>query len=180
MMKKIFLIPILVVVGAGALFAYRMQVANNSNIIPNTPNTIACTLEAKLCPDGSYVGRTGPRCEFAECPAAPVPTPISKKSGISGTVTLSPTCPVERIPPDPGCAPRGYATSINILKSGSSAIIKIIQSNDSGAFSVDLASGSYILQAQGGKVLPRCGDISVVVKSNQYTKTEISCDTGIR
>jgi len=28
----------------------------------------ACTEEAKLCPDGSYVGRTGPNCEFAPCP----------------------------------------------------------------------------------------------------------------
>ncbi|TSC75278.1 MAG: hypothetical protein G01um101430_485 [Parcubacteria group bacterium Gr01-1014_30] len=27
----------------------------------------ACTQEAKLCPDGSYVGRTGPNCEFAAC-----------------------------------------------------------------------------------------------------------------
>ena len=29
---------------------------------------VACTQEAKLCPDGSYVGRTGPKCEFAPCP----------------------------------------------------------------------------------------------------------------
>ena len=28
----------------------------------------ACTMEAKLCPDGSAVGRTGPNCEFAPCP----------------------------------------------------------------------------------------------------------------
>ena len=28
----------------------------------------ACTEEAKLCPDGSAVGRTGPNCEFAPCP----------------------------------------------------------------------------------------------------------------
>lgn len=28
----------------------------------------ACTLEAKLCPDGSSVGRSGPNCEFKECP----------------------------------------------------------------------------------------------------------------
>ncbi len=28
---------------------------------------IACTMEAKQCPDGSYVGRTGPNCEFAPC-----------------------------------------------------------------------------------------------------------------
>jgi hypothetical protein len=29
---------------------------------------VACTLEAKICPDGSSVGRTGPNCEFAPCP----------------------------------------------------------------------------------------------------------------
>jgi len=29
---------------------------------------IFCTEDAKLCPDGSYVGRSGPRCEFASCP----------------------------------------------------------------------------------------------------------------
>ena len=30
---------------------------------------VACTQEAKLCPDGkTFVGRTGPKCEFAACP----------------------------------------------------------------------------------------------------------------
>lgn len=29
---------------------------------------VACTMEAKICPDGSAVGRTGPNCEFAPCP----------------------------------------------------------------------------------------------------------------
>jgi hypothetical protein len=29
---------------------------------------IFCTEEAKLCPDGSYVSREGPNCEFAKCP----------------------------------------------------------------------------------------------------------------
>lgn len=28
----------------------------------------ACTEEAKICPDGTAVGRTGPNCEFAPCP----------------------------------------------------------------------------------------------------------------
>lgn len=31
-------------------------------------SAIACTLEAKLCPDGSYVSRAGENCEFARCP----------------------------------------------------------------------------------------------------------------
>lgn len=30
--------------------------------------TVACTMEAKICPDGSSVGREGPNCEFAPCP----------------------------------------------------------------------------------------------------------------
>jgi hypothetical protein len=43
---------------------------------------VMCTMEAKLCPDGSYVSRTGPNCEFAPCPGeggqtqpAPIPVP---------------------------------------------------------------------------------------------------------
>ncbi len=37
------------------------------------PSSIACTQEAKLCSNGSYVARTGPNCEFAACPnASPV------------------------------------------------------------------------------------------------------------
>lgn len=34
--------------------------------LPTEP--VACTMEAKMCPDGSAVGRTGPNCEFAPCP----------------------------------------------------------------------------------------------------------------
>ena len=28
-----------------------------------------CTAEARICPDGSTVGRSGPQCSFGECPA---------------------------------------------------------------------------------------------------------------
>jgi hypothetical protein len=30
----------------------------------------ACTMEAKLCPNGTAVGRVGPNCDFAPCPDA--------------------------------------------------------------------------------------------------------------
>ncbi len=33
------------------------------------PSVVACTMEAKICPDGSAVGRQGPHCEFAPCPS---------------------------------------------------------------------------------------------------------------
>ncbi len=37
-------------------------------LVKKAPKPVACTQEAKICPDGSAVGRTGPNCEFAECP----------------------------------------------------------------------------------------------------------------
>lgn len=33
---------------------------------------VMCTMDAKICPDGSAVGRSGPNCEFAPCPEAPI------------------------------------------------------------------------------------------------------------
>ncbi len=36
--------------------------------IPKPSEQVFCTQEAMLCPDGSYVGRTGPNCELTACP----------------------------------------------------------------------------------------------------------------
>lgn len=41
--------------------------------LPTPP--VACTMEAKQCPNGSWVGRTGPSCQFASCPSGPVVSP---------------------------------------------------------------------------------------------------------
>lgn len=59
-----------VLVIAIVLIAAYVAYADYSGMWPFTPKEIACTMEAKQCPDGSYVGRTGPNCEFAECPSA--------------------------------------------------------------------------------------------------------------
>jgi hypothetical protein len=43
-------------------------------------NGMACTEEAKICPDGSSVVRTGPDCEFAPCPTtSTLENELSKK-----------------------------------------------------------------------------------------------------
>ena len=46
------------------------QILSTFKFIKEETDNVACTMEAKLCPDGSYVGRTGPNCEFAPCPDA--------------------------------------------------------------------------------------------------------------
>lgn len=58
----------------GGIYLY---VQNRNRLELNLP-PVACTLEVKMCPDGSFVGRIGPNCEFALCPGpdqSPTPTP---------------------------------------------------------------------------------------------------------
>lgn len=88
--QKGFVIPIVVaiiallVLGGGTYVYVNKKAVDNSkinfpDIVNNLPTStttknnppvispIACTMDAKMCPDGSYVGRTGPKCEFV-CP----------------------------------------------------------------------------------------------------------------
>lgn len=55
---------------------------------PDYPEAVACAMDAKLCPDGSSVGRTGPYCEFEACPGeSPIPLqPIKPTEPRGGTV----------------------------------------------------------------------------------------------
>lgn len=41
------------------------------SIVPEKPtddSDVVCTMDVKQCPDGTYVGRVPPDCEFAPCP----------------------------------------------------------------------------------------------------------------
>lgn len=108
-------------------------------------------------------------------------TPASN-SGIRGTVLLGPTCPVEKVPPDPACADKPYKTTINAIKIGSpqSSIFKAVGSDDAGRYEITLPAGEYALQPVGGNPLPRCETKNVVVEANKFGEINLSCDTGIR
>ena len=282
MKRYAIFIGILVLAIVAALWMIQVRVAKAPI------DGLMCTQDAKLCPDGSAVGRTGPRCEFAECPSAGsssasttvtlaigasatihgtvigvldlvedsrcpadvqciqagtvrvrvsvdayelpftltlgqpqvvgdttitlvsvVPAQkyakqtvqasdyrftfigVSKKasspsgikpysSSVRGTVLLGPTCPVERIPPDPACAEKPYATAVVVYRTGSKSPFVIGNSDATGAFEFSLPPGSYTLSAKGGTMLPRCNETNVAVVPEEYTSVTISCDTGIR
>ena len=101
-------------------------------------------------------------------------------SGVMGTVNLGPTCPVERIPPMPGCEPKPYQTTIQVTKDGDSSFQQSISSDLDGRFKVDLLPGTYQFSAKGGAIMPRCSPATVEVKSKEFVVFTISCDTGIR
>jgi hypothetical protein len=50
---------------------------------------VACTDEAKVCPDGTAVGRTGPDCQFAACPAATAGETTAWKTLVDETAGVS-------------------------------------------------------------------------------------------
>ena len=55
-----------------------------SSVVPTIPTSPTCTQEAKICPDGSSVSRTGPNCAFAECPMSTSSVTIQPSIEISG------------------------------------------------------------------------------------------------
>lgn len=68
--------PLLIVIVIAAVIAICCLVSCCLSILfasiapkTSTPEGMACTMEARLCPDGSYVGRNGANgCQFDPCP----------------------------------------------------------------------------------------------------------------
>jgi hypothetical protein len=161
------------------------------NIVPsaawadsNTGSKVACTAEAKLCPDGSAVGRSGPNCEFAPCPGhvpAPskpdIPAPSSRQ-GIIGIVTLGPRCPVERVPEPDNCKDKPYMASLVATSQDASSSPFYFYSDADGKFRVDLPAGTYAIASQDTG-LPICKG-SAIVMPGKFTVIKVACDTGIR
>lgn len=87
--QKRFLISLAIALLLVGILVYIIQFPATAPTA-ETPEGQMCTMEAKLCSDGSYVGRTGPNCEFAPCPEVMgVPgtenwrTSTDQKSGLS-------------------------------------------------------------------------------------------------
>jgi len=58
----------------------------------NSQKPVACTEEARICPDGSAVGRIGPNCEFAQCPDMKKDETVDCKSDLDCFIEESKNC----------------------------------------------------------------------------------------
>ncbi|OGC80730.1 hypothetical protein A2943_02480 [Candidatus Adlerbacteria bacterium RIFCSPLOWO2_01_FULL_51_16] len=178
---KIILTIVSVVAAGLLLWFYVPQVRELAPTPGGGGGPVACTAEAMQCPDGSWVGRTGPNCEFV-CPGGNSGGGgiLPYNSGIRGTVMVGPTCPVERIPPDPNCADKPLQTLVAIYRPTDLVhAIVLMQSDAKGTFEVSLPPGEYAVGA-GESTPPNCPFTEVVVGPDAYTSIVISCDSGIR
>ena len=151
-----------------------------SSLFKSPPPPIACTQEAKQCPDGSYVGRTGPNCAFAACPTS---TGSSQSSGmLQGTLTIGPICPVEQIGHPCNPTPEMYAAhQVFVYSSDKSKLVATLTPNSQGYFSVALPVGTYLIDVQHQSIgAVKGAPADVIVSSGQTETITISIDTGIR
>lgn len=186
--KIILLLVLLIAIGAvGGLSLFFGKGIDRSD------NKIACTMEAKLCPDGSAVGRTGPKCEFAKCPDEEIGDVgdgsgtgggagiMPYKSGIRGVVTRGPMCPVVRVGEE--CPDVPYETGIIVshIDTPSKIFATISQRSDKdGKFLINLPPGDYMVNAVNDGISKTCDSVLVSIGPDEIKNINISCDTGIR
>lgn len=103
-------------------------------------------------------------------------------TGVRGTVTAGPTCPVVTDPPDRNCAERLVSGAVLVVSDARGAEVARGTSRDDGTFALELAPGAYHLTPQPVEGLmgtPAVIDFEVGA-GQPMTELQVSYDTGIR
>jgi len=168
-----FLIAALVTVAVGAA---ALQYHKEEKVV-------GCTEEAKICPDGSAVGRSGPQCEFTACPEViATTTPPQSQGTLKGQVTIGPVCPVETVGnPCKPTAEMYAAAKVFVYTSDKKTLLKTITPDQNGKFSINLLPGTYFIdmihQRMGGTTgVPT----TITILSGKATTLNLDVDTGLR
>ena len=152
-----------------------LRSGENCAVAPPPPK--ACTADAKICPDGSAVGRTGPNCEFAACPVANPPTNYT----LYGKVTIGPLCPVE-----PCSTVFDYrGVRVNVYDAASKNYVTRVNADSDGYYSINLGQGNYLVNvtdSSGNSFgMPRLDYTQTVsIVNGHQIEMDFSIDTGIR
>lgn len=105
---------------------------------------------------------------------------------LQGKISIGPLCPVETIPPQPGCTPtaetyKAWQTAI-WNSSKTQKIINIIPNSD-GTFQIKLSEGEYVIDFVNpdmGKLRNTGLPLKFSVNRSKTTQLSINIDTGIR
>jgi hypothetical protein len=99
-------------------------------------------------------------------------------SGIVGQVTIGPMCPV--VQAGSPCPDKHYQAALTVLASPSRTRVLQFQTDSNGLYRITLAPGEYILHPESPGVMPHAGEIPFVVHAGQFTRLDVSYDSGIR
>jgi hypothetical protein len=132
-----------------------------------------------VAPDGavSVVSESGPAV-----PADAWPSPLGAgRTGVGGVALAGPVCPVETVPPDPGCAPRPVAGAVIVIRDAGGSEVARAMTGADGSFFAELPAGDYVVEPQPveglmGTAVP----LEVSVVDGLPSEVKLDYDTGIR
>jgi len=104
------------------------------------------------------------------------PRAAAERSGIFGTVSAGPTCPVEMV--GSPCPPRIWTG--NVEATDANGHVFRTATDDQGNYAITLAPGSYQVLAVTGDGPPFGEPTPVVVSTAATQRVDLSVDTGIR
>lgn len=112
--------------------------------------------------------------------SAGVPSILPYQSGIRGSVTIGPTCPVVQYPPTGACDDKPYETTLSIINT-SGKQVAIATSKKDGTFVIALPPGVYTIKPNAPPArMPYAASQTVTVPATGYVDVTISYDSGIR
>lgn len=113
---------------------------------------------------------------------SPASSPVAKVH-LTGRATAGPVCPVERVPPDPNCAPRPVAGAVLVIITVAGAEVGQARTAADGSFAFDVPEGDYTLVPQRVEGLLGTAppiEFSVRLGGPQPAPFDVQYDTGIR
>jgi len=161
------------------------------NALLRTALFLVCTvLLAVACTAAGATPAPSPSPGSSPAPSAtaipsPIPTPPGSppagKVRLAVSLVAGPVCPVEQNPPDPGCAPRPVPGATIVVRDASGAQVAQLTSDAKGQASVDLAPGSYVVEAKpSGGLMGTPEPVTVQLTDAKSGEVTLSYDTGIR
>jgi hypothetical protein len=114
---------------------------------------------------------------FASCAPASGPS-----YPVGGSAVAGPVCPVERIPPDPACAPRPVVGAVIVITASDGHEVARTTTDTDGRWTTTLAAGTYTLTPQAVTgLLGSAPPLQFTVSATRSSLSlDVTYDTGIR
>ena len=102
---------------------------------------------------------------------------------MTGTVTAGPVCPVERVPPDPSCAPRPVAGAVIVATDANGHEVGRATSDADGSYRLLVSETGTVLITSlpvTGLMSPPAAVSVSLTSPSQIEHVDLEYDTGIR
>jgi hypothetical protein len=181
-LKLLILVVFLIALASGLLQGFK-------HLSPTRPVTVPITSPTAASSTPTMPPVPAPPTSTSTTSPATSPTPVSPSSGshdeevsggVMGVVTIGPTCPVMRNPPEPECADKPYETSLVISSSITGKTVATVRTDADGRYSQELPKGTYVIKAASDVMPPRLQPATFVVDDDIVTVLNLSFDSGIR